>query len=117
MLSKSLMNELTEQTKLFVYHDMDESKLPRIRELLQALNTYGKNTLLWIVTAPRESLIGFAEQIEPGLIVGYVEGFQRGPVLPISPFMASWQAVAWHAHKIWSDARSPREKAGIGATL
>jgi len=112
MLSKSLMNELSEQSKLFVYHDMDESKLPKIRELLQALNTFGKNTLLWIVTAPRESLIGSAEQIEPGLIIGYVEGFQRGPVSAISPFMASWQAVAWHAHKIWSDARSPEEKAG-----
>lgn len=105
MLSKSLIGELTGQTKLFVFQDADQSKLADIRRLVMALNKYGKNTLLWLVSGTQPSLIGTARQIGPGLIQGYVSGFQTGDIQPISPHADSWVAAACRAHRIWTLAR------------
>jgi hypothetical protein len=110
LLCKTLLEELREHKKLFVYHDAGASKLEDIRRLLRALNVYGNNTLLWIVGAPETAQIGETRQLEPGLIQGYVSGFQEGPITPLSPHRPSWVQVACRAHQIWSRTKEPQEQ-------
>lgn len=109
ILCKTLLEELHEQKKLFVYHDADASKLGDIRRLVRALQIYGNNTLLWIVGATDAAQIGKTRRIEPGLIRGYVSGFQTGPIYPGSPHRPSWTQVACHAHQIWSSTKDSQE--------
>jgi hypothetical protein len=109
ILCKSLLKELSEHNKLFVYHDAGASKLPDIRRLVRALQTYGDNTLLWIVRAPVAAQIGETRQVEHGLIQGYVSGFQKLPVTPQSPHLPSWVKVAYRAHQIWSRSKESRD--------
>jgi hypothetical protein len=105
MLTRALIEELQGGTKLFVYHDIGKSSLADIRRLHAALNAYGRNTLLWIVSAPPGPLVDTAQEIEPGLIQGRVAGFQVEPLLPKSPYLKSWLTVACAAHRIWSQER------------
>jgi len=102
VLCKTLLEELREHKKLFVYHDAGASNLADIRQLVHALQIYGNNALLWIVGAPTKAQIGETRQIERGLIQGYVSGFQTGRINQGSPHMPSWIKVACRAHQIWS---------------
>jgi hypothetical protein len=108
LLTQSFLEDLREQRKLFVYHDAGESRLKDVRRLLAALTRHGPNTLLWIVGASHDRPVGDVRQLEPGLIQGYVSGFQLpvGLVLPISPHQSSWITVACRAHRLWREARA-----------
>lgn len=117
ILCKTLLEELREQKKLFVYHDADASKLADIRRLVRALHIYGNNTLLWIVGAVDTAQIGETRQIEPGLIQGYVSGFQTGPIHPGSPHRPSWTQVACRAHQIWSRTKESQERLRLEVQL
>jgi hypothetical protein len=111
LLARSLVEEMREQRKLFVYHDAGESTLEDVRRLAGALNRYGANTLLWIVGAPHVSLVGEVRQLEPGLIQGYVSGFQLPvwEIFPVSAHRPSWLAVACRAYRLWRDLKpAPR---------
>jgi hypothetical protein len=110
ILCKTLLEDLRERKKLFVYHDADESKLADIRTLVRALQIYGNNTLLWIAGAPTAAQIGETRLIERGLIQGYVSGFQEAPIKPVSPHLFSWIKVACRAHQIWSKNKETQEQ-------
>ncbi len=101
ILCKTLIEELRERKKLFVYHDAGASGLEDIRRLVRALQIYGHNTLLWIVAAPDATKVGETRLIERGLIQGYVSGFQTNPITPSSPHQYSWIKVACRAHHLW----------------
>jgi hypothetical protein len=102
-LSRTLVEELRGQEKLFAYHDGGKSDLDEVRKIVQAINLYGKNSLLWIVPAPDEAAVGSAREIEPGLIQGYVSGFQfpLGEIQPTSEHQQSWLGAALQAYNIW----------------
>jgi hypothetical protein len=102
-LSRTLVEELSGQEKLFAYHDAGHSGLDDMRRVLQAINRYGNNSLLWVVRAPNESMIGTAQEIEPGLIQAYVSGFQVpvGHILPTSQHQPSWLRAVMEAYNIW----------------
>ncbi len=117
VLCKALLEELRDHNKLFVYHDAGASELADIRRLVLALRKYGNNTLLWIVGAPTAEQIGETRQIEPGLIQGYVSGFQTGPINPISPHLQSWVKVACRAHQIWTRAKDTQQKTRLKKQL
>ncbi len=110
ILCKTLLEDLRERKKLFVYHDADASKLADIRLLVRALQIYGNNTLLWIAGAPTAAQIGETQLIEPGLIQGYVSGFQTSPIKPVSPHLSSWIKVACRAHQIWSRTKESQRR-------
>jgi hypothetical protein len=110
ILCKTLLEDLRERKKLFVYHDAGASNLEDIRRLVRALQIYGNNTLLWIVGTPTTAQIGETRQIERGLIQGYVSGFQTGPIMPGSPHLPSWIKVACRAHQIWSKNKETQEQ-------
>jgi len=103
MLTMSLLEEMREQRKLFVYHDADQSTLTEVRRLLAALNRYGANTLLWIVGPKPNARVGEVRWIEPGLIEGTVSGFQRpvNTIVPESVHRPSWLIVACAAYRLW----------------
>jgi hypothetical protein len=111
VLCKTMLEDLRECKKLFVFHDGGASDLDKIRRLVRALNDYGKNTLLWIVPAASQAQIGLTHLLEPGLIQGHVSGFHALPIGPNSPYMRSWLAVACRAHQIWTKSR----EAGINS--
>jgi hypothetical protein len=117
ILCKTLLEDLRERKKLFVYHDADASKLADIRPLLRALQIYGNNTLLWIAGAPTAAQIGETRLIERGLIQGYVSGFQTSPIKPLSPHMSSWIKVACRAHQIWSRTKESQRQARLQKQL
>ena len=102
-LSRTLVEELRAEEKIFAYHDAGESGVDQIRRVVRAINLYGRNTLVWIVPAPSESLIGTAREIEPGMIQAYVSGFQLpvGDVLPTSQHQPSWLRAVVQAYNIW----------------
>ena len=110
ILCKTLIEELREHKKLFVYHDAGASGLEDIRRLVRALQIYGHNTLLWIVAAPDAARIGETRQIERGLIQGYVSGFQTNPITPRSPHQTSWIKVACRAHQIWARHKESQDQ-------
>src|SRR3984957_12585351 len=102
-LSRTLLEEMRAREKLFTYHDAGSSGLEEVRRLVRALGLYSKNTLLWIVPAPNEALVGTSRQIEPGLIQAYVSGFQRpvGNVMPTAEHQPSWLQAILQGHSIW----------------
>jgi hypothetical protein len=110
ILCKTLIEELREHKKLFVYHDAGASKLEDIRRLVRALQIYGHNTLLWILEAPDAARIGETKHVERGLIQGYVSGFQTNPITPRSPHLNSWIRVACRAHEIWVKTKESPER-------
>ncbi len=114
ILCNTLLEELREQKKLFVYHDAGESNLADIRRLVRALHIHGDNTLLWIVGAPSTAQIGETRQIERGLIRGYVGGFQASPITPSSPHLPSWIKVACRAYQIWRRTKELQEQFRLG---
>ena len=102
-LSRTLLEEMRGREKLFTYHDAGSSGLEEVRRLVRALGLYSNNTLLWIVPAPNEALVGTSQQIEPGLIQAYVSGFQRpvGNVMPTAEHQPSWLRAILQGHSIW----------------
>jgi hypothetical protein len=105
MLTQSLLEEIREQRKLFVYHDANQSSLTEVRRLLAALNRGGPNTLLWMVGPKPTTRVGEVRWIEPGLIEGTVSGFQPSVdnILPNSVHRPSWLTVACGAYRLWRE--------------
>ncbi len=102
-LSRTLIEELRGQEKLFAYHDAGASGPEDIGRLVRAINLYGENTLLWIVKAHSEEAVGTARQLEPGLLQAYVSGFQLpvGDVLPTSEYQPSWLRAVVEGYNTW----------------
>jgi hypothetical protein len=109
MLTASLLEEMREARKLFVYHDAGQSSLTEVRRLLIALNRYGANTLLWLVGPAPGRRVGEVRLIEPGLIEGTVSGFQPSvdTIVPDSVHRPSWLTVALSAYRLWRSLHRP----------
>jgi Sel1 repeat len=105
MLTESLLEEIREQRKLFVYHDANQSSLTEVRRLLAALNRSGPNTLLWMVGPKPNARVGEVRWLEPGLIEGIVSGFQPSVdnIVPNSVHRPSWLTVACSAYRLWRE--------------
>jgi hypothetical protein len=105
MLTQGLREALRRHNKLFVYHDGEESTLEDLRRLVGALHRHGPNWLLWLVTAPRAGLVGQASCLEPGLIQGYVSGFDvpLAAEAATTVHRASWLAACVAAHRLWRE--------------
>jgi hypothetical protein len=120
---RSLLEELRGRRTLFVFHDADGSSVHDVRRLVNALNRYGTNTLLWLVGATAGTRLGSARWLEPGMIQGYVSGFQyeRARVSPLSEHRPSWLAAACDAYGLWRTAalraRPRASRAGPGRRL
>ncbi len=78
LLIRKLVEEMTRGEKIFVFHGMTPLTLEDARALSAALRDYGPVTLLWVELADDTHEPGTAEQIEPGLLKGYMDRFAPG---------------------------------------
>jgi len=98
-LRRKFLAELTEREKTFVCADRFGSPLEAMLPLFLALNRYGPNKLLWVTRASDKADVGKAEEVLPGLMVGYIEEFmQYSPSW--RPGSAGWLSVLVNAWKL-----------------
>jgi tetratricopeptide (TPR) repeat protein len=99
-LVPELVDDLTDGEKIFVYRVfgrvLDRSVIDR---LAAAVNAFGDNTLLFVTYAARPEQVFTAEQVHPGLIIGYTDEF--APDRKSSTFEA-WEKICRAAYKLWS---------------
>ena len=70
-----LFETLQEHDKIFVRKGQKSETLDDIMPLYRKLRSYGDNTLLWVTVADDTHPEGMVEQVEPGLLHGYVSRF------------------------------------------
>jgi hypothetical protein len=77
-LVRKLTEDLTLGEKIFVYHGMKPLTFEQAKQLLAALREYGTGTLLWVELADETHPPGTVEEIQPGLLKGYMDRFAPG---------------------------------------
>lgn len=78
LLIRKLIEDLTEGSKLFVYHGMTPLTAGQAAELAAALQTYGPGTLLWVELADAANLPGSVRRVAPGVLKGHIDRFAPG---------------------------------------
>jgi hypothetical protein len=78
LLVRKLVEQLTIGEKIFVYHGLKPLSEDDARKLSAAMRQYGPTTLLWVELADDQHAPGTVEQIEPGLIKGYMDRLAPG---------------------------------------
>jgi hypothetical protein len=102
-LVRKLTEELALGEKIFVYHGMQAMTLEQARDLSAALREFGPATLLWTELADAQHAPGTVEQIEPGLLKGYMDRFAPGEnAHDLS--LDCWITVCRNAYRIWKSA-------------
>jgi tetratricopeptide (TPR) repeat protein len=107
-LKDKLIEDLTNGTKIFVYktswRNLTEVEVDRLYEALQL---YGKNTLLYVRYSDAAHSDSTVEQVKPNLMIGYVERFvgsKDGTALSGDAgerIARSWGAICVAAYKHW----------------
>jgi hypothetical protein len=77
-LVRKLCEDLTEGSKIFVFHAMDDMSTASALKLAAAIRRYGPGTLLWVRLSDTAHPPGSTERIADGLIAGYVDRFAPG---------------------------------------
>jgi tetratricopeptide (TPR) repeat protein len=107
-LKDKLIEDLTNGTKIFVYktslRNLTEAEIDRLYEALQL---YGRNTLLYVRYADATRPDAALEQVKPGLMIGYLESFvgTKGGVIlsgdASERVIRSWGIICAAAYKRW----------------
>ena len=106
---RKLVEDLTNGEKIFVYHGMDPLSSSEGKELASALQAYGPATLLWVELADEVHAAGTVEQLEPGLLKGYMDRFAPGEnAHDLS--LDCWVSVCRNAYRIWKTQEPATEK-------
>ena len=109
LLVRKLVEDLTNGEKIFVYHGMDPLSSSEGKELASALQAYGPATLLWVELADEVHAAGTVEQLEPGLLKGYMDRFAPGEnAHDLS--LDCWVSVCRNAYRIWKTQEPATEK-------
>jgi hypothetical protein len=101
-LVRKLLQDLENGEKIFVCKRNIPLTAPEILALHAALNRFGRNTLLWIVSADDNHSAGAVDQILPGLLRGYVARFapyENAHDLSLEP----WLSVCVNAARLVAD--------------
>jgi hypothetical protein len=103
-MRRKLIDDLENGSKIFVYRVPDRVLAPdELRRLRRAMESYGDNTLLYVRLAKPSHPPGTVEQVEDGLMVGYIDRFEVKPDGALTaPNPAGWLAVCERAHELWS---------------
>lgn len=117
-LKQLLMADLEEDNKIFVYRLTTRNLTPaEIDRLHRAMQSYGRNTLLYVRYADEAHPPGTVEFAAPGLLIGYTDKFKMSAdgQLLASPPSASWLAVCRRAHELWLAAKATQPGDGAAA--
>jgi hypothetical protein len=74
-LVRKFVEDLGSESKIFVCKRNNPLLEEEILPLYIALNSFGRNTLLWLVPADAEHKTGSVEKVTAGLFKGYIERF------------------------------------------
>jgi len=106
-LKRKLLRELSSGRRLFVYRGPAHVNV--VHGVLEQLQTYGNNTLLWVRLATDTLLPRSVRRVRKGLLVGFVSRFgiyehDRTPRLPIE----DWIIVCAKAYQLWRKTEPPQ---------
>ena len=76
-LRRNLLDDFHEADKIFVYKSDAADCLEDIRKLHAAIRRHGRATLLHIRLADGERAVGSVEQVDDGLLVGYIDRLHK----------------------------------------
>ncbi len=110
-LTRKLIADLEEGSKIFVFRLTDRDLTPlELDELHAAMQSYGRNTLLYVRYEDAAHPNGTVEAVRPGLMIGYMDRFKisRSEQLSSAPATASWLAVCRNAYALWRAADGGR---------
>jgi hypothetical protein len=100
-LKRLLIEELEAGSKLYCFHDGNQSSLDDINKLVAALNKYGRNVLVWVKAIGKGENIGDVNIINHNLIAGYIDYFEAlGNVT--QPSFNAWLKMLRSAHGVWN---------------
>jgi hypothetical protein len=97
-LLKSFIVDLRTGRKLLTYHDIGQSTQSDVGKLAESVQSYGPNTLLWLVAAEKQEQVGKIEIIAPGFVKGFIDGFQSTGALQMRDSYDGWLDVVRAAH-------------------
>jgi tetratricopeptide (TPR) repeat protein len=106
-LKNGLMDDLESGDKIFVWRlterNLTDAELDRLQA---AVNSYGKNVLLYVRLEDKNHPNGTVEVVRPGLMVGYMDRFKMAPdgSIAATPPSGSWAAICKKAHALWPQA-------------
>lgn len=93
------MDDLKSGEKIWVWKSIATTSIEQVRPLLDVLQRFGPNILLWVVEADTTHTAGTIECIEHNLINGYVERFAPYEnATDIRPL--SWYLVCQHTYDL-----------------
>lgn len=106
-LRDKLLDDLAGANKIFVFKLGDRPcTAEQLLRIHAALRSFGPNTLLHIRLADDTHPSGTVEELQEGLLVGYISHFNQtldGDVVPVA--IDSWRAVCRKAYRIWQDRK------------
>jgi hypothetical protein len=100
LLSRKLIEDLEEASKIFVYKSQPTAPREKIDALVACLRSFGPNHLLWITTEEPGRPAGFVETLSDGLMRGHVDKFS----LYENSFdltLNIWEALCQNAYSLW----------------
>jgi len=77
-LVRKLCEDLSEGSKIFVFHAMEDMSVASALKLTAAIRRYGPGTLLWVRLSDPAHPPGSTERLGRGLIAGYIDRFAPG---------------------------------------
>ncbi|MCO6415446.1 hypothetical protein JYK14_04540 [Siccirubricoccus sp. KC 17139] len=102
-LRRKLLEDLAEGEKILVHAEYGPPRPEARQRLFRAVRRHGPNTLLYVVLADAAHPSGTLEVLEPGLMLGRLDGFigvHRDTVN-----YADWLALCRAAHVVWQGWR------------
>ena len=114
-LRRKLIQDLTDGEKVFVYKIYERNLEPEeLARLHRAMQSYGDNTFLYVRYADEQQPSGTVVQMDDGLLVGYISGFNTRPDGQLrAPDVSAWNsickgALALHASRRQTDFGKPQ---------
>jgi len=107
-LRRQLIAELEAGEKIFVYKFQKRNlTADELATLHRAIRSYGRTTLLYVRYADPDHPSGSVEQIDDGLLVGYISGFNMGlDNMPRPIDLPAWDKICRGAHDLHLAAKA-----------
>ena len=98
-LARKFVEDLSSGNKIFVCKRNRSLLEDEILPLYAALNSYGRNVLLWVVPADAGHASGSVEKVMPGLLKGYIDRFAP-PGNAHDLLLDAWLEVCANAYRL-----------------
>jgi hypothetical protein len=105
-LARNLMENLEGAEKLFVWCSHKETAESDVLKLVETMQSYGPNTLLWVSSDPLGSRVGQVSYVTKGLMRGHIDRIAPPPASIGAISFDAWKVVGAAAHKLWKERRA-----------